>query len=265
MAVLYECGDIFTAPTHTVVNTVNTKGVMGKGLALQFKQRFPQMYHDYRQRCQRGEVRVGRPYLYTGSHPWILNFPTKDHWRYPSRLEWIRDGLKWFVAHYREWGVESIAFPQLGTDLGGLSWNEVQPLMHAALDPLDIEVRIYTYQAAQGAPHTLRSSRRMARTTVPPSSTPAASPGQPAALAAIERYDDALTIDWLNTASAEDLQHRLGLEPGVAAAVVAHRDAAGYFQTLQQLRAVKSIGPKRYRRIAKALETPPTSNQPSLL
>lgn len=128
---------------------------MGKGLALAFKDRFPAMFRDYRERCERGEVRVGQPYLYKPNapgDPWVLNFPTKDDWRRPSRLPWIRAGLEHFAEHYREWGVTSIAFPQLGTLNGKLSWDEVRPLMHELLDSLDLDVRVYTVQgSADGA------------------------------------------------------------------------------------------------------------------
>lgn len=80
-------GDLFGSEAQTLVNAVNCVGVMGKGIALEFKRRFPSMYDDYAQRCRRGEVRPGRPHLHRGSDRWILNFPTKDDWRRPSRLE----------------------------------------------------------------------------------------------------------------------------------------------------------------------------------
>ena len=148
MPISYLAGDIFHAPTQTIVNTINTKGVMGKGLALGFKQRYPAMFREYRDRCARGEVHVGQPYLYTATVPWILNFPTKDHWRRPSRLEWIRSGLEYFVQHYRDWGITSIAFPQLGTLNGKLAWDEVRSIMEDLLGPLDIGVLIYTFDAS---------------------------------------------------------------------------------------------------------------------
>jgi O-acetyl-ADP-ribose deacetylase (regulator of RNase III) len=144
----YVVGDIFSARTQTIVNTVNTKGVMGKGLALAFKKRFPAMFQDYKERCARGEVRVGNPYLYKPSEPiahWILNFPTKDHWRRPSRIEWIRSGLEFFIEHYADWGVTSIAFPQLGTLNGKLAWEVVRPQMDELLAPLPIDVLVYSF------------------------------------------------------------------------------------------------------------------------
>lgn len=144
----------FATVVQTLVNTVNTRGVMGKGLALEFRQRYPTMYEDYRQRCRGGQVRVGEPYLYTAQHPWVLNFPTKDDWRHPSRLEWIEEGLRYFVAHYAQWGITSIAFPQLGAQLGGLRWEDVKPLMQRYLDPLPIRVLIVEYAAQPSAAST---------------------------------------------------------------------------------------------------------------
>jgi O-acetyl-ADP-ribose deacetylase (regulator of RNase III) len=108
-------GDIFKSRAQTLVNTVNCVGVMGKGIALGFRKRFPQMHDDYVQRCDRGEVRLGQPYLYKQAEgPWILNFPTKDHWRSVSRLADIETGLRYLEGHYREWGIESLAVPPLG-------------------------------------------------------------------------------------------------------------------------------------------------------
>ena len=144
MPIKYVSGDIFEAPSQTIVNTVNTKGIMGKGLALSFRRRYAKMFKDYRERCARGEVRVGEPYLYTATRPWILNFPTKDHWRNPSKLSWIRAGLEYFAEHYRDWGITSIAFPQLGTLNGKLAWPEVRTIMEELLDPLDIDVAVYS-------------------------------------------------------------------------------------------------------------------------
>lgn len=147
-------GNLFDCATEvqTLVNTVNTRGVMGKGLALEFRQRYPAMYKDYRRRCREGRVRVGEPYLYAAQHPWVLNFPTKDDWRRPSRLEWIEAGLQYFVEHYAEWGITSIAFPQLGAQLGGLPWEAVRPLMQRYLDPLPIRVLIVEYTAPSPGP-----------------------------------------------------------------------------------------------------------------
>src|SRR5262245_40775807 len=96
-----KVGNLFESRAKTLVNTVNCVGVMGKGIALGFKERFPEMYEDYRRRCERKEVKLGRPYLYKGPvHPWILNFPTKNHWRDVSRISDIAEGLEHLSAHY---------------------------------------------------------------------------------------------------------------------------------------------------------------------
>jgi len=139
----YQKGDIFDSQAQVIVNTVNCKGVMGKGLALSFKQRYPAMFPAYQQECKTGKLRIGRPTLYKESTPWILNFPTKDHWRPPSKMEYIEKGLAYFIAHHKEAGIRSIAFPKLGAQNGKLSWDDVGPVMAKYLGPLDIDVYIY--------------------------------------------------------------------------------------------------------------------------
>jgi O-acetyl-ADP-ribose deacetylase (regulator of RNase III) len=139
----YQKGDIFNAQTHVIVNTVNCKGVMGKGLALAFKQKYPSMFPVYQQECKTGKLRIGRPTLYKESTPWILNFPTKDHWKPPSKIEYLQKGLEYFITNYKEAGIKSIAFPKLGAQNGKLSWDEVGPVMARYLSQLDIDVYIY--------------------------------------------------------------------------------------------------------------------------
>jgi O-acetyl-ADP-ribose deacetylase (regulator of RNase III) len=137
----YVTGDIFGAEVQVLVNPVNTVGVMGKGLARQFKQRYPAMFEQYRRMCQQGEFTVGDLWLYEGV---VLNFPTKTHWRKPSELAYIEAGLVTFQAEYEALGIESIAFPALGCGHGGLGFDtQVRPLMEAYLSPLSIEVAIY--------------------------------------------------------------------------------------------------------------------------
>jgi O-acetyl-ADP-ribose deacetylase (regulator of RNase III) len=137
-------GDLFASRAQTLVNTVNCVGVMGKGVALGFKQRFPGMYRDYVERCRRHEVRLGRPYLYKEViAPWILNFPTKDHWRAVSRLSDIADGLEYLTKHYKAWGITSLAVPPLGCGNGQLDWNVIGPTLYRYLDQLDIPVEMY--------------------------------------------------------------------------------------------------------------------------
>ncbi len=144
-------GDIFRSRAQTLVNTVNCVGVMGKGIALGFRKRFPQMHDDYVQRCDRGEVKLGRPYLYKQSDgPWILNFPTKDHWRSVSRLADIEAGLDYLEDHYSKWGIVSLAVPPLGSGLGGLEWQVVGPTLYSHLSRLDIPVELF---APFGTPH----------------------------------------------------------------------------------------------------------------
>jgi O-acetyl-ADP-ribose deacetylase (regulator of RNase III)/uncharacterized protein YwgA len=143
-------GDLFTSQAQTLVNTVNTEGVMGKGIALEFRKRFPEMYQDYVQRCRRHEVRLGRPYLFKRPvEPWILNFPTKDHWRSLSRLSDIVEGLEYLRRHYTEWGITSLAVPPLGAGNGGLEWRVVGPTLYRILSTFDIPIELY---APHGTP-----------------------------------------------------------------------------------------------------------------
>lgn len=150
-------GDIFESGAQTLVNTVNTVGVMGKGVALAFKENFPDMYEDYRHRCDLGLVKLGRPYLYRRTTiPWILNFPTKEHWRSVSRLEDIIHGLEYLKEHYRGWNITSLAVPPLGCGQGQLEWRVVGRTLYRYLKQLDIEVELY---APYGTPRNqLQSS-----------------------------------------------------------------------------------------------------------
>lgn len=141
---IIKIGDIFDSFSKTLVNTVNCVGVMGKGIARDFKERYPSMFKEYVQLCNAGEVRPGQPYYYgdlCGAS--IINFPTKDHWRSPSKLSYIVSGLDWFRANYKELGITSIAFPPLGCGNGGLTWSVVGPLMYAKLADLPIDIEIY--------------------------------------------------------------------------------------------------------------------------
>lgn len=147
--VQYRLGDIFEAETQVIVNTVNCEGVMGKGLALEFKKRYPDMFPAYQQDCKTGRLRIGRPTLYCKSEPWILNFPTKNTWRANSKLEYLEKGLEYFVTKYKEAGITSISFPKLGAQNGKLSWDEVGPLMAQYLSQTDIEVYIYIAEGDQ--------------------------------------------------------------------------------------------------------------------
>jgi len=137
-------GDLFESRSQTLVNTVNCVGVMGKGVAAGFKHRYPDMFVDYVRRCERREVHLGRPYLFVEkSGTRIVNFPTKNHWRSPSRLEDIERGLDYLAAHVHPWSITSIALPPLGCGNGGLQWTAVGPLMFRKLSPLPIDVEVF--------------------------------------------------------------------------------------------------------------------------
>ncbi len=142
--------DAFENPNiQTVVNPINCMGIMGKGLALEFKIRYPKMFDDYQKRFKDGLLKTGEPYLFKTQNKWILNFPTKNHWRYPSRLEYIDTGLRYFSEHYKRLGIKSIAFPRLGCTSGGLKWEEVKPVMEKYLmDLKGISVYVYLDQKA---------------------------------------------------------------------------------------------------------------------
>lgn len=146
--ITYLKGDIFSSPAQVLVNTVNTVGVMGKGVALEFKKRYPDMFYTYERVCSQKSLDVGKLLLWKGEDKWVLMFPTKKHWRNPSRLEYIEAGLQKFVSTYADRGITSVAFPRLGCGNGGLDWKFVQPLMERYLKPLPIPVYIYvgTYQ-----------------------------------------------------------------------------------------------------------------------
>ncbi len=169
-------GDLFGSRAQTLVNTVNCVGVMGKGIALEFKKRFPEMYRDYVIRCAATQVRLGEPYLFRGLiPPWILNFPTKDDWRSVSRISDIVAGLEYLERHYREWGITSIAVPPLGCGQGQLEWRVVGPTLYRYLSRLDIPVELY-------APHGTPKEQIEAGFLEEPASGPAAlpRPGEPA-------------------------------------------------------------------------------------
>lgn len=144
----YTQGNLLEAPTEALVNTVNTVGVMGKGIALQFKEAFPENFRLYAQACARGEVRVGQ--MFVTENPtlsgarWIINFPTKEHWRSPSRVEWIESGLAALRSEITARGIRSIAIPPLGSGNGGLDWEEVRSRIERVLaEPEGVEVVVF--------------------------------------------------------------------------------------------------------------------------
>jgi O-acetyl-ADP-ribose deacetylase (regulator of RNase III) len=156
-------GNVLDSSAQTPVNTVNCAGVMGKGIALEFKKRFPDMFKDYAARGKRGEVRLGEPYLFPRlTTPWILNFPTKGHWRDRSRESAIVAGLQHLEGHYRDWGIESLAMPPLGCGNGGLQWDRIGPILFDSMSRIAIPVELYAPPGTpqeQLTPSGLRQAR----------------------------------------------------------------------------------------------------------
>jgi O-acetyl-ADP-ribose deacetylase (regulator of RNase III) len=145
--IIYVVSDLFQSPAQVLVNAVNTVGVMGKGIAAEFRQFYPDMFEQYRLLCERGQFDIGQLWLYKTPHKWVLNFPTKRHWRDPSELAFIEAGLEKFVHTYADKSITSVSFPLLGSGLGGLDWeSQVRPLMERVLDPLPIDVYIHLYE-----------------------------------------------------------------------------------------------------------------------
>ena len=148
--ITYVDGNLFTSPAQVLVNTVNTVGVMGKGIAREFKRVYPDMFETYRRYCKNRELTIGRLHLHKTPHKWVLNFPTKAHWRAPSRLRYIELGLRAFRQAYLDLGIRSIAFPALGCGNGQLDYDsQVRPLMEEYLSSLSIPVFIYLPQRAK--------------------------------------------------------------------------------------------------------------------
>ncbi|GAB4587633.1 macro domain-containing protein [Nocardia sp. IFM 10818] len=147
-----EHGDLLRAEADALVNPVNTVGVMGKGLALQFKRAYPEMFRAYERAAKSGQVRVGEMFAWETGVPdgprFIVNFPTKRHWRSASRLSDIEAGLADMVAVIEKLGIRSIAVPPLGCGLGGLDWGEVAPLIERALGPVADTVDVLVYPPA---------------------------------------------------------------------------------------------------------------------
>lgn len=142
--ITYVTGDLFHSPAQVLVNTVNTVGVMGKGIAYEFKRIYPEMFVRYRELCEEQRFAIGDLWLYKSPNKWVLNFPTKTHWRYPSKPGYIEAGLKRFRETYSTLGIHSIAFPALGCGNGELDFRtQVQPLMEKYLRGLPIDVFVY--------------------------------------------------------------------------------------------------------------------------
>lgn len=141
----YHRTSLLESQAQTLVNTVNTVGVMGKGLAAEFRKTHPGMYDEYKRICAEGLLDIGKLWLWKSEGQWVLNFPTKKHWRYPSKLEYVERGLQKFAAEYEVRGIREIAFPRLGCGNGGLNWRDVQPLMHRYLEKLPIRIYVHDF------------------------------------------------------------------------------------------------------------------------
>lgn len=137
-------GDLLAAEVEALVNPVNCVGVMGKGLALAFKQRFPDAFRAYARACKDGEVRPGRMFVHVSGGRTLIHFPTKRHFRDASRMEDIEAGLVALASEITTRGIRSIAVPALGCGLGGLAWGDVRPRIEAALGALpEVEVKLF--------------------------------------------------------------------------------------------------------------------------
>ena len=137
LMITYTQGNLLEADVEAVVNTLNTVGIMGKGIALMFKAQFPDNFEAYARACSAGGVSIGKMFV-TESRElfgprWIINFPTKTHWRVRTRIEWIEEGLKDLVRTIRDKNIRSIAIPPLGCGNGGLDWRDVRPAIVSAL------------------------------------------------------------------------------------------------------------------------------------
>ncbi len=197
----YRNGDLFSANTEAVVNSVNCVGVMGRGIALQFKRAFPDNFTAYAAACKRGEVRPGSMFIFaTGqlANPrYIVNFPTKRHWRAKSRLEDIESGLASLVSDIRARGIRSIAIPPLGCNLGGLDWPVVKARMQAALEPLD-DVAVVIFTPGGGS-----IDQRVNRSRAVPRMTP----GRAALVGLMDRYFRSLLAPFLTLLEVHKLMY----------------------------------------------------------
>lgn len=175
-------GDILKDDSDAIVNTVNCVGIMGRGIALQFKNAWPENFKAYEAACLREEVQPGRMFIFETGHltrpRYIINFPTKRHWRGKSRIQDIDSGLKALVAEIRQRGITSVAIPPLGSGLGGLDWDDVRPRIEAALAAVpDVHVRIFE---PKGAPEADRMQHRR--------EVPRMTPGRAALIELMSRY-----------------------------------------------------------------------------
>ena len=144
----FKTGDILSEDASALVNTVNCVGIMGKGTALRFKKAFPENFKAYSEACRNRQVAPGRMFVFETDEffpSYVINFPTKTHWRSRSRMEYIDNGLKDLRKEIRNRGIRSIAIPALGCGLGGLSWDEVRPRIENAFQGLE-NIRVIVFE-----------------------------------------------------------------------------------------------------------------------
>lgn len=155
----YEsCGCLFRTEAQCLVNTVNCVGPMGRGIALEFKKRYPDMYAHYRSVCQRRLLRPGMILPYTRNDRLVLNFAVKDHWRNASSHAWIEDCLRRFVANYERLGVTSVALPRLGAENGWIPWEPTYALIQQYLGDMPIRVELVHFDPSLGANEALAAA-----------------------------------------------------------------------------------------------------------
>lgn len=160
----YVTGNLLESSAYALVNTVNCEGYMGKGIAYQFKLRYPDMDKAYSKECKSGKMKTGKMFVYPAESKLIVNFPTKNKWRAKSKIEYIESGLDDLVQVIKDWNIKSIAIPPLGSGNGGLEWSEVKALIEKKLMRLanDIEIQIYEpsryYKAVPMQPPKLSTS-----------------------------------------------------------------------------------------------------------
>ena len=142
---LIQNGDIFTSSCDFLINPVNTVGVMGKGLALEFKKRFPNNFIHYQACCKNSSLMIGKLLIVPGNDKIIINFPTKIHWKDNSKLNHIILGLEKLKIAIPRYGITSIAFPKIGCGLGNLDWKDVFPLINDFADSIDQSILIEVY------------------------------------------------------------------------------------------------------------------------
>lgn len=138
-------GSIFNSRADALVNTVNCVGVMGKGIALEFRRRFPIMFMEYERVCMNGMLKPGQILPYRREKPWVLNLAIKNHWRQPSKIEWVRSCLQKFVINYEKMEINSVAFPWMGAMNGGIPIEDIKKITRDYLSNLPIDIEVYDF------------------------------------------------------------------------------------------------------------------------